>query len=95
MTQEERNSILEFFEAILSIKDINECDDFFEDMCTSKELLSIAQRYTVARMLRERRVYSEIVRETGASTATVSRVKRMLYDGTGSVEKILERTRKK
>jgi TrpR-related protein YerC/YecD len=60
-------------------------------MCTSKEILAIAQRYTVAKMLKERRVYSEIVNETGASTATVSRVKRVLMDGTGAISDLIER----
>lgn len=83
-----------FYKAILSIESEEECAEFFKDVCTTKELLSIAQRFMVAKMLKERRVYSEIVKETGASTATVSRVKRMLSDGTGCVNKILERTRK-
>jgi TrpR-related protein YerC/YecD len=83
----------EFFKAIVSIKDMDECIDFFTDMCTSKEILAIAQRYTVAKMLKERRVYSEIVNETGASTATVSRVKRVLMDGTGAISDLIERNK--
>ena len=83
----------EFFKAIVSIKDMDECIDFFTDMCTPKEILAIAQRYTVAKMLKERRVYSEIVNETGASTATVSRVKRVLMDGTGAISDLIERNK--
>lgn len=92
MNAHDKKAVLDFYKAVLCIEDIDECDAFFQDMCTSKELLSIAQRFTVAKMLRERRVYSEIVKETGASTATVSRVKRMMSDGTGTVNKLLERT---
>ena len=93
MDANEKKTAEEFYKAILSLENMDDCDDFFRDVCTLKELLSIAQRYTVAKMLKERRVYSEIVKETGASTATVSRVKRMMSDGTGTVNKILERTR--
>ena len=93
MNPSEKKTAELFYKAILSIKDEAECADLFKDVCTTKELLSIAQRYMVAKMLRERRVYSEIVRETGASTATISRVKRMMSDGTGTINKILERTR--
>ncbi len=91
MNAQQKKTAEDFFKAIISLKDMDECADFFSDMCTSKEVLSIAQRYTVAKMLKERRVYSEIVKETGASTATVSRVKRVLSDGTGAVSNLIER----
>lgn len=68
----------EFFEAILTLESIEECYKFFSDVCTPKEIDTIAQRYTVATMLKEGKVYNEIVRSTGASTATVSRVKRSM-----------------
>lgn len=93
MTPSEQKTAELFYKAILSLENDSECADFFKDVCTKKELLSIAQRYMVAKMLKERRVYSEIVSETGASTATVSRVKRMMSDGTGAINTILERTR--
>lgn len=93
MNPSEKKTAELFYKAILSLENDEECADFFKDVCTIKELLSIAQRYMVAKMLKERRVYSEIVKETGASTATVSRVKRMMSDGTGAVNTILERTR--
>ena len=92
MNAQDKENLLGFYKAILCLKDIEECDAFFEDMCTSKEIISIAQRQTVAKMLRQKRVYSEIVSKTGASTATVSRVKRMMDGGTGTVSKLLERT---
>ncbi|MBQ3550768.1 MAG: hypothetical protein IJA41_07295 [Clostridia bacterium] len=69
------------FKAILTLKDIDECYAFFEDICTIKEIQSIAQRVTVAQMLTEGKVYSDIVAETGASTATISRVNRSLNYG--------------
>ena len=60
------------FEAILSLQDKEECYAFFEDVCTVNELLSLSQRFEVAKMLREKRTYLEIAEKTGASTATVS-----------------------
>ena len=69
------------FQSILTLKNIDECYAFFEDICTIKEIQSIAQRVTVAKMLTEGNVYSDIVNETGASTATISRVNRSLNYG--------------
>lgn len=80
-----------FFDAILHLKTIDECYDFFEDLCTVNELKSISQRIVVAKMLREKKVYSEIVDETGASTATVSRVNRSLQYGCGGYDLIFDR----
>lgn len=68
------------FKAILSLKDEEECYRFFEDLCTGSELKAMSQRLVVAKMLREGKVYTEIVKNTGASTATISRVKRALFD---------------
>ena len=62
------------FDAILSLKDKEECYTFFEDICTINELLSLSQRFEVAKMLREQKTYLEIAEKTGASTATISRV---------------------
>ena len=64
------------FDCILSLQSMDECYDFFEDLCTVNELQAISQRIVVAKMLSEKRVYSDIVKETGASTATISRVNR-------------------
>ena len=80
-----------FFGAILHLKTIDECYDFFEDLCTVNELKSISQRIVVAKMLRDKRVYSDIVEETGASTATVSRVNRSLQYGCGGYDMIFDR----
>lgn len=82
------------FEAILTLKTLDECYAFFEDICTVKEIQSIAQRFVVAKMLTEKRVYSDIVAETGASTATISRVNRSLHYGNDGYELVFERMKK-
>lgn len=79
------------FKAILCLNDEEECYTFFEDLCTIKELLSIAQRFEVATMLRDKKTYMEIVEKTGASTATISRVNRSLNYGCGGYELIFSR----
>ena len=66
------------FSAILSLENKEECYTFFEDICTINELLSLSQRFEVAKMLREQKTYLEIAEKTGASTATISRVNRSL-----------------
>lgn len=81
MNSKLKNEATDFlFDAILSLKDSEECYRFFEDLCTSAELKAMSQRLVVAKMLAEKKVYTEIVKETGASTATISRVKRSLFD---------------
>ena len=69
------------FKAILSLENEDECYAFFDDLCTISELKALSQRLQVAKMLSERRVYSDIVSQTGASTATISRVNRSLNYG--------------
>ena len=83
MQQSERNTAL--YEAILRLNTLDECIRFFDDLCAVTELRTMEQRYAVAGCLLQGKVYSEIRRETGASSATVSRVNRMLNYGTGSV----------
>lgn len=80
-----------FFKAVLNLKDEAECREFFEDICTVTELKAISQRMMVAKMLNEKCVYSDIVKATGASTATVSRVNRSLQYGNSSYKKLLQR----
>ena len=70
----------DLYEAILHLETVEECRSFFKDLCTIPELKALSQRFQVARMLMDNHVYSEIVHETGASTATISRVKRALFD---------------
>ena len=79
------------FEEILSLKDKEECYTFFEDVCTINELMSLSQRFEVARMLRQKKTYLEISEKTGASTATISRVNRSLTYGNDGYEMVFNR----
>jgi len=82
------------FQAILSLETIEECYDFFDDLCTVQELKALSQRLHVAKMLSEHKVYSDIVNETGASTATISRVNRSLSYGCNGYRIVFERLAK-
>ncbi len=77
--------------AVLQLHDIEECYAFFEDVCTVNELLALGQRYEVARMLRQGKTYLEIAQQTGASTATISRVNRSLNYGRDSYDMVFAR----
>lgn len=79
------------FDAILSLENKEECYRFFEDVCTINELLSLSQRYEVARMLRAQKTYLDIAEKTGASTATISRVNRSLNYGNDGYDMVFER----
>lgn len=79
------------FQAVLSLENLEECYDFFDDLCTVQELKALSQRLQVAKMLSERKVYSDIVAETGASTATISRVNRSLNYGCDGYKVVFER----
>lgn len=79
------------FEAILNLETMEECYAFFDDLCTVQEIKAISQRIVVAKMLRDKKVYSDIVTETGASTATISRVNRSLQYGSNGYEEIFKR----
>ena len=81
----------QLFEAILCLKDKEECYTFFEDVCTINELLSLAQRFEVAKMLREHKTYLDIAEKTGASTATISRVNRSLNYGNDGYDRVFKR----
>lgn len=83
------------FQAILSLKNKEECYTFFEDVCTVNEILSLSQRFEVAKMLREKKTYLEISEKTGASTATISRVNRSLNYGNDGYEMVFERIKSK
>ena len=84
----------ELFQAILSLKNEQECYMFFDDLCTVSELSAIAQRYKVAGMLQKKMTCHMIAEKTGASTATISRVNRCLHYGTGGYKMVLERNRR-
>ena len=79
------------FEAILTLQNKDECYQFFEDVCTVNELISLAQRYEVAQMLRNKNTYLEIAEKTGASTATISRVNRSLNYGNDGYDMVFKR----
>lgn len=79
------------FDAILSLKDKEECYIFFEDICTINELLSLSQRFEVAKMLTQKKTYLEIAEKTGASTATISRVNRSLNYGNDGYTMVFDR----
>ncbi len=81
----------QLFKAILLLNNEEECYQFFEDICTISELKSMAQRLEVARMLKAGHTYDDIVERTGASTATISRVKRCLHYGADGYKIILAR----
>lgn len=81
----------QLFRGMLCLKNVDECYEFFEDICTINELLSLSQRFEVARMLREKKTYLEIAEKTGASTATISRVNRSLNYGNDGYDMVLER----
>lgn len=82
------------FQAFLLLKNEEECYRFFEDICTVSELQDIAQRLAVAKMLEENSTYSDIAEKTGASTATISRVKKSLHYGADGYKLVLEKVRK-
>ena len=79
------------FDAILTLESKEECYTFFQDVCTINELLSLSQRYEVAKMLREKKTYLEIAEKTGASTATISRVNRSLNYGCDGYDMVFSR----
>ena len=77
--------------ALLSLENEQDCQNFLEDLMTRKEVLDIAQRLLVAKMLSQQTVYNKIVEETGASTATISRVNRSYLYGAGGYKKALDK----
>ena len=89
------DAVEDFFQAVLTLETVDECFNFFEDVCTVNEVLSIAQRFGVAKMLKENHTYLEVAKETGASTATISRVNRSLNYGNDGYDMVFERLNKK
>jgi TrpR-related protein YerC/YecD len=85
----------ELFNAVLKLKNTEECRMFFEDVCTIKELQDITQRLEVAALLKEGKNYQEVCKLTGASTATISRVSRCLNYGAGGYVSVLNALKEK
>lgn len=81
----------QLFKAVLELKDIEECYKFFDDLCTISEIQSLAQRFEVAHLLRLKKTYESIKKETGASTATISRVRRCFDYGNDTYDEMLGR----
>ena len=82
-----------FLDAILCLDEKEELYQFFDDVCTTNEVVSVEQHLEEKKMLHENKTYIEIAKETGASTATISRVNRSMIHGNGSYERIFERLR--
>lgn len=81
----------QLFKAVLELKDIEECYKFFDDLCTISEIQSLSQRFEVAHLLRLKKTYESIKKETGASTATISRVRRCFDYGNDAYDEMLGR----
>ena len=87
-------AVKHLFDAVLQLENVDECYQFFEDVCTINELLSLSQRFEVAKMLTENKTYLEIAEQTGASTATISRVNRSLNYGNDGYQMVFSRMEK-
>ncbi len=81
----------ELYEAILSLQSKEECAAFFDDLCAVQEIKAMSQRFAVAKMLAHGHVYNDIVKQTGASTAIISRVGRSLNYGSGGYDIVFAR----
>ena len=92
---EKREHVDVLYEAILTLKDLDECKKFFSDLCTVAELRAMEQRFEVASLLDDGMIYNDILERTGASSATISRVNRSLSYGTGAYEKLFRRIKRK
>ncbi len=82
---------IDMYKAILQLENLEECCNFFEDICAVTELRSMEQRFEVAKMLKQEKVYTEIMQQTNASSATISRVNRIMNYGTGCLGEVLDR----
>ena len=91
ISDREKENIKQFYRAILSLEDEEECRKFFDDVATIKELLDLSARLEVARLLGSGSIFSEISKETGASSATISRVNKCLTYGEGGYRTVLDR----
>ena len=83
------------YQAILTLKTVEECANFFEDLCTVSELKAMSQRFWVAELLQDGKLYNDIVKTTGASTTTISRVNRSLTYGNDGYTTVLKRLKEK
>jgi len=93
LPRKQRNEKL--YQAILSLENVDECMKFFDDLCTVSELMAMEQRYQVASCLNNGMIYNDILAETGASSATISRVNRSLQYGSGGYAIVFDRMKEK
>ena len=91
ITDKEKKNLRQFYQAVLSLETEEECRKFFDDVATIKEVIDLSARLEVARLLDGGSVFSEISRETGASSATISRVNKCLTYGEGGYKTVLDR----
>ena len=91
ITEKDKKNMRQFYKAVLALENEEECRRFFDDVATIKEVIDLSARLEVARMLTEGAVFSEISRETGASSATISRVNKCITYGEGGYETVLSR----
>ena len=94
ISDRERANIQQFYRAVLELKTPEECEMFFDDISTIKELLDMGARLEVAKMLDDGKVFNDISKETGASSATISRVNKCLGYGPGGYRLVLDRLKK-
>ncbi len=95
MAKKEMDSKMEYlFKGILSLKSVEECKAFFEDICTITEIIDMSNRLTAAKMLSDEKTYTEIIEKTGLSTATISRVNRCLKYGSDGYTLVLDNLNK-
>lgn len=85
----------ELYSAILKLQTVEECYDFFTDLCTFSELKAMEQRFELAKLLNDGLIYNDILEKTGASSATISRVNRSLIYGNGGYESVLEKMKER
>lgn len=91
ITEKEKANLQQFYKAVLALETEEECRKFFDDVATIKEVLDLSARLEVARLLDNGSVFSEISKETGASSATISRVNKCLTYGEGGYKTVLDR----
>ncbi len=91
MTPLKNSEVFDLYDAILKLESREDCCSFFEDLCTVNEIISLAQRLSVAKKLDEGKTFSVITTETGASSATIGRVNRCLNYGTGGYRLVLDK----
>ena len=91
ISDKEKNNIQQFYQAVLALQTTEECELFFDDVATIKELIDLSARLEVAKMLDDGKVFNDISKETGASSATISRVNKCLNYGPGGYKLALER----